>query len=200
MKYAAIPTVYKGVQMRSRLEARWAAFFDLMGYDWQYEPIDLDGWIPDFSVRIKREKKFPADDIRPYLMEVKPLSDAKIPSSLESEILRGLGIQSVLDRQPEGRPGFPPLPGETPSEHYTWARQLEDACQGLPYRIGVLGINPGVMNEWHRYWLGYIWDLACCRFEKRQLTDEGQIEKQRADTAWIEAGNAVQWKSPRRAA
>ena len=45
-----IPTKYKGVQFRSRLEARWAAFFDLCGWQWTYEPIDLDGWIPDFMI------------------------------------------------------------------------------------------------------------------------------------------------------
>jgi hypothetical protein len=39
----AIPTVYKGVQMRSRLEARWAAFFDELGWPWEYEPVDLAG-------------------------------------------------------------------------------------------------------------------------------------------------------------
>lgn len=50
MKHAAIPTTYNNVQMRSRLEARWAAFFDLWGFKWAYEPIDLPGWIPDFIV------------------------------------------------------------------------------------------------------------------------------------------------------
>jgi hypothetical protein len=48
MMLTAIPTRYGGVQFRSRLEARWAAFFDLAGWRWQYEPIDLAGWIPDF--------------------------------------------------------------------------------------------------------------------------------------------------------
>ena len=28
----AIPTTYAGVRFRSRLEARWAAFFDLCGW------------------------------------------------------------------------------------------------------------------------------------------------------------------------
>ena len=46
----AIPTVYAGVTFRSGLEARWAAFFDLLGIDWQYEPCRLDGWVPDFLV------------------------------------------------------------------------------------------------------------------------------------------------------
>jgi hypothetical protein len=44
----AHPTKYKGVMFRSRLEARWAAFFDLAGWSWEYEPIDLPGWSPDF--------------------------------------------------------------------------------------------------------------------------------------------------------
>lgn len=47
----AIPTVYGGVCFRSRLEARWAAFFDLIEWSWLYEPIDLNGWIPDFQLR-----------------------------------------------------------------------------------------------------------------------------------------------------
>lgn len=33
-----IPTMYKGIQFRSRLEARWAVFFDTLGIKWEYEP------------------------------------------------------------------------------------------------------------------------------------------------------------------
>lgn len=44
----AKPTAYKGVNFRSRLEARWAAFFDSYNYRWAYEPIDFGGWSPDF--------------------------------------------------------------------------------------------------------------------------------------------------------
>lgn len=52
MEYSikAHPTIYRGVEFRSRLEARWAAFFDLAKWDWQYEPVDLEGWTPDFRV------------------------------------------------------------------------------------------------------------------------------------------------------
>ena len=34
----AIETVYKGFRFRSRLEARWAVFFDALKIRWQYEP------------------------------------------------------------------------------------------------------------------------------------------------------------------
>ena len=50
MKIAAIPTIYKNVRFRSRLEAKWAAFFDLVGWRWEYEPLDFDGWMPDFAL------------------------------------------------------------------------------------------------------------------------------------------------------
>lgn len=51
----AIQTTYKGFKFRSRLEARWAVFFDTIGTNWEYEPEGFDlgklGWyLPDFYV------------------------------------------------------------------------------------------------------------------------------------------------------
>ena len=66
----AIPTTYQGIRFRSRLEARWAAAFDNLGWPWVYEPIDLAGYIPDFIL----------DLAKPMLVEVKPalsLQEAK---------------------------------------------------------------------------------------------------------------------------
>lgn len=56
MKYDISPrqTTYNGVKFRSRLEATWAAFFDLINFNWEYEPIDLNGWSPDFLISDKR--------------------------------------------------------------------------------------------------------------------------------------------------
>ena len=53
----AIPTYYKGINFRSRLEARWAIIFDRLGIDWHYETegydIQIDEgytirYLPDF--------------------------------------------------------------------------------------------------------------------------------------------------------
>lgn len=49
----AIETEYKGYKFRSRLEARWAVFFDACGVEWEYEPEGYrldDGmmYLPDF--------------------------------------------------------------------------------------------------------------------------------------------------------
>lgn len=43
-------TTYAGSRFRSRLEAKWAAFFDLVGWRWTYEPFDTTGYIPDFLI------------------------------------------------------------------------------------------------------------------------------------------------------
>lgn len=45
-----IPTTYRRAEFRSRLEARWASFFDLISWKWTYEPLDADGYIPDFLI------------------------------------------------------------------------------------------------------------------------------------------------------
>ena len=49
----AIQTEYKGYRFRSRLEARWAVFFDACGVAWEYEPEGYDlgnglYYLPDF--------------------------------------------------------------------------------------------------------------------------------------------------------
>lgn len=66
MSTKAIETRYAGHLFRSRLEARWAAYFDLCGWTWTYEPIDADGYIPDFLIH------GPA----PLIVEVKPATCA----------------------------------------------------------------------------------------------------------------------------
>lgn len=67
----AHPTTYSNVLFRSRLEARWAAFFDLAGWKWEYEPIDLDGWTPDFKVTFPCEHS-ECGGSHTLLVEVKP--------------------------------------------------------------------------------------------------------------------------------
>jgi hypothetical protein len=70
--HCAIPTTYRGIAYRSRLEARWAAFFDRIGWHHTYEPFDGDGYIPDFVIH----------GDWPMLVEIKPAivqSDYRAP-------------------------------------------------------------------------------------------------------------------------
>lgn len=62
-KRKGIPTTGSdGTRFRSRLESRWATFFDLIGWRWEYEPFDADGYVPDFAILGEL----------PLLVEVKP--------------------------------------------------------------------------------------------------------------------------------
>ena len=69
----AIETRYDGCHFRSRLEARWAVFFNTLGVKWEYEKegYDLgaagwylpDFWLPKFDcwMEVKGEKPTPSD-------------------------------------------------------------------------------------------------------------------------------------------
>lgn len=70
MEHTAIPTRYCGINFRSRLEARWAAWFTLVGWKWEYEPVELAGYLPDFIV----EHPTTGFGTR-RLVEVKPVVD-----------------------------------------------------------------------------------------------------------------------------
>jgi hypothetical protein len=57
MTIKAIETVYKGYRFRSRLEARWAVFFDSLGVEWAYEPEGFETsngyrYLPDFRIQL----------------------------------------------------------------------------------------------------------------------------------------------------
>lgn len=66
-----IETIYNGYRFRSRLEARWAVFFDVLGVTYQYEPegFDIGGewYLPDFYL----------PRLETYV-EIKPLPDSGI--------------------------------------------------------------------------------------------------------------------------
>ena len=75
------PTVYKGIEMRSRLEADYAAHLDRSGVKWEYEPTCFAGpkgqWLPDFRhhkrIRFNKEDGLP-DEFIPVYTEIKPVS------------------------------------------------------------------------------------------------------------------------------
>lgn len=67
----AIETIYNGYRFRSRLEARWAVFFDTLGikYEYEMEGYDLDGewylpdfWLPELDCWIEIKGKEPTLD------------------------------------------------------------------------------------------------------------------------------------------
>lgn len=72
MKYNinAKTTTYNGVNFRSILEARWAAFFDLVDLKWKYEPYEINGKVPDFVLYANNETEYETNQT---IVEIKPL-------------------------------------------------------------------------------------------------------------------------------
>jgi hypothetical protein len=73
----AIPTLYNGVKFRSRLEARYAAFFDELDWRWKYEALELDSYLPDFLILFEK---------RPLLFEVKGFDEELRAAQLKIEM------------------------------------------------------------------------------------------------------------------
>lgn len=85
-----IETEYHGCRFRSRLEARWAVFFDALEWIWDYEPEGFEipgigGYLPDFEITN------PDNGHKTYF-EVKP-----IPPTPE-EVIK-LALLGITDRE-----------------------------------------------------------------------------------------------------
>ena len=100
---AAIPTTYAGIQFRSRLEARWAVFFDAIGTPWEYEPEAFyipsfippdnfsetnreiagkgylpDFWLPEVGAYFEVKGASPSDDVWERLYQFERLTGKRV--------------------------------------------------------------------------------------------------------------------------
>ena len=181
MKYTmkSYTTRYGGVTFRSRLEARWAAMFDLLGWKWDYEPIDFSGWIPDFAIY----------GVKPVYVEVKPVTE--FPQDVADRIDRSgcpdevliVGMTCPLALKQDDTPyigwlrergmgwGFSPLG--------RWAD-----CNG---RIGFTHAD------------GHFYDRISGEYDGG-CYGNGEVNTNEITMLWREAGNRTQWhrKPPER--
>lgn len=130
---SGIPTKYRGVVFRSRLEAKWAAFFDLLDIPWNYEPYDLPGWIPDFSIGCEG-----------LLVEVKPFTNTHQWNEEVQTIHRAVRNENWYDEfDQSGHTEFLLL-GESPRFY------VEDSTWGQGFVIGWLydGEFRELVNGW----------------------------------------------------
>lgn len=170
----AIPTVYRGVQFRSRLEAKWACMFDWLDLQWEYEPLDLEGYIPDFMLWVDRWNS-------PFLVEIKPLIEIfdypdddplvvaardkwQVTSSDRPLLILGAVLQ--------------PLPPDTSTEP-----------GGGSHRVGYLYHEPTYYSHI---------DLVKEPNRLMILTEPNnihrQIDRKFVQKTWNDAGNVTQWK------
>lgn len=84
---STLPTQYGGVMFRSRLEARWAVYFDLEKIEWIYEPEGFDlpelgRYLPDF-----------------YLPEVRMYAEVKPDKFTKDELYKCMTLAEVTKRE-----------------------------------------------------------------------------------------------------
>lgn len=91
---ASIPTVYRGREYRSRLEARWAAFFHRLGWTHEYEPFDLGAWSPDFLLYAGQGAEL--------LVEIKPIDE--FDQDVWAKVVDGASTQLGHAGNPESDP------------------------------------------------------------------------------------------------
>lgn len=103
----AITTIYKGRRFRSRLEARWAIFFDAIDIGWEYETegfeIGNTKYLTDFKLL-----SFGEDEVDLYI-EIKPRRPSLDEIRKCYEVACGTGIDMLLLCGTPGLPEFSSL-------------------------------------------------------------------------------------------
>lgn len=188
-KHEGIPTIYHGRRFRSRLEARWAAMFALLAWEYEYEPYDLKGWIPDFALF----------GVKEIIVEVKPYS------SLE-EFDTGKILGALKGTEKWGKEIL--LLGSTIWESTSWGGGYSQAEATL----GFLGefwekdefreedeycFDGAVVNHYEKRW-GFFHETGCYEDRITGLYEGNHYlspaSYQSVLELWNEAGNIVQYK------
>lgn len=169
-----IPTKYRGVQFRSRLEAKWAVFFDLVGWPWLYEPIDLRGYVPDFVLQLHQ----------PVLVEVKPaLSRADMADAMIKIHRSGWERESVVVGASIGV-----IDGEIDDKMFPTLGMLQErSAGGNPAQIVDCGEHLSFVDS-----LGSWACRVCGEYDGDSIlrsSCEGRVR-----SAWARASNHVQWR------
>ena len=137
----AIETRYKGYRFRSRLEARWAVFFDALGVKWEYEAEgfakDGVGYLPDFWLPDVGEGCF---------VEIKPqdLSDDEV-RKVQMLATSGKHVMAFVGN---------PWPGECRISHYRRKPSLAPEFVAVIVQAARDG-KPWLANycDWRKYWV-----------------------------------------------
>ena len=188
-QYGAIPTVYKGIRFRSRLEATWAALFDELRWPWEFEAIDLKGYIPDFLLTFEP---------RPVLVEVKPIWTLEAAAPHAERII-GAGWEDeavVVGFAPMRLEAWPvpvlgwmrDVPDSDPIDFlYLWHAKQEGWGPGL-----LAGCSSHMGLGLYHAMLGQ--HCRVCERRRYLVPSWGDTDATTAvSAAWAAARNAVQW-------
>lgn len=197
-----IPTEYNGIRFRSRLEARWAAFFDGVGWPWQYEPFDLDGYIPDFVLPVGW-----GGEPHPILVEVKPaIYVGELPRHAPKIVASGwqhdaLIVGASLFEQIESGHHILGVIVDAPTGAISVARSfLCEMCHRHSFAAfdhlvvtddGVRARGPGGSQPCR------LCDDTGTVLAGGHFVEDGEQRAMSIEEAWSTAGNATQWRGGR---
>jgi hypothetical protein len=186
-----IATTHNGVRYRSRLEARWAEFFRLLGWRAFYEPFDLDGYIPDFILHGHKQQ---------ILVEVKPVSGMDDPLVKEAAAkIERSGWEHDALIVSYFLPKF--IHDEITQIGLLcigWIREADD-------KVFVQAPFQTARPSTHRPKVGFCGDKnSVDRITNYQppigyghdSNPLGKVDWKYIETLWANAGNAVQWRAP----
>lgn len=152
----AIETIYNGYRFRSRLEAKWAIFFDELKIRYQYE---LEGYelpngmryLPDFYIESMN-----------LFVEIKPSVD-----SISNE-----GIDKMISFSVEGRKNLLLITGQ-PTKDYMFllSHETTHTIDDIPilYDVPMLDGNVDI-NSIYKCWKDSVMEEAAIRIERDAIT------------------------------
>lgn len=188
--YHGIVTTYKNRKYRSRLEARWATFFDLCGWKYEYEPIDCQGWIPDFALYGKasaeksRSTGITYVEVKPVVTFPQEVADKIDRSDCQEEaLIVGQTIPLQIDCSYEQNLGVGWLREQMAEDKWEW----DSAVFGIWSCSAKLGFCHGY---------GTFFDRISGGYDGGSYGDGGYSEsaiQAIVKKNWAEAGNRVQW-------
>lgn len=183
--YNAIPTRYNGTLYRSRIEATWAHMFDQLRWPHRYEPIDLNGYIPDFILAFPHAPVLAEIKSDLYLQDMEK-HHAKIESSgweHEAILLGGHWYLSNSEWEPLWSFGDQWEEGgydyETNQHVRSWSNAAITKCE----KCGEWAFY-NIIGSWH------------CRVNGCYDGDHylGYVSTDEIDWMWKKAREATQWK------
>ena len=191
----AIPTLYNGRIFRSRLEAKYAAMFTLLRWEFEYESIDLGPWSPDFQLIGD------PSSVHVYV-EVKPITAfdndtmAKMVSASDPKAGTHVLLVGVKPLLPPGpTPDGAAVEWRATETEIGWGGRVWGGRWPLDSQpVTPVSIEPRLEEEGYdlfndAYWIGWLYSG-----KRPKLTlEEREQHKSTVRKLWDEASNAVQW-------
>jgi hypothetical protein len=178
---------YKGYEMRSIAECRWAAFFDICEIKWQYEPISTGDYIPDFLLL--------GDE--PTIIEIKggatTIEQVKLQTSYALDRLTGHwhGMVLCLGATPFLELGGPSGNFVRVGMRYGWMTEDEFFSEGWFSDIAIAS----TCRDHKPHHLGFCDEWGSFQMCPSKCYDGNQYEWPQADieAKWAEATNRVRY-------